>query len=94
MTKENVRSDCVVCRGDHCATCEGGSGGAEGNMVCVHLLKCKRLTLTVILTGIGMPSLISLVYSLNSLQKTPILTPLCGSKTTMEHYVTLRNTRH
>ena len=66
--------------------------GAEGNTICVHLLRCKRPTLTVILTGIGMPSLISLVYSLNSLQNTPILTPLCGNETTMEHYVTSCNT--
>ena len=57
--------------------------GGEGNTVRVHSLKYKWLTLMVILTGIGMPSLISLVCSLNSLQKTPILTPLCGNRTIM-----------
>lgn len=81
----------------------GGRGGGDEGERAVRLWVCarvfvlylyhttvrNRLTLMVILTGIGIPSLMSLVRSLNSLQKTPIFTPLC--RAIKQHHETLHN---
>ena len=54
----------VTCKPQHCG-------------ICMPKVRYAPLTMMLIWTGMGMPGLMSFVFSLKSLQKAPMFTPLC-----------------